>query len=141
MMITRQSNISSKDHEKPNRLSGWVSMPATPVTNTFIGSFSIFKEPHMYVISFQEIAIVNKTTRPFWSNTRYSIFSKTKLINKQFLVDFFSKLSNLLTYIHICMMHQNTKIYEQKTKNINRNLYNKALISDAKTTCIRDAQV
>ena len=61
--------------------------------------------------------------------------------DKQFLVDFFSKLSNLLTYIHICMMHQNTKIYEQKTKNINRNLYNKALISDAKTTCIRDAQV
>ena len=64
MMITRQSNISSKEPRK-TKWNIRLSMPAAPVTNTFTGSFSIFTKLHMYLISVQKKAMINKTARPF----------------------------------------------------------------------------
>ena len=142
MVLTKQSNISNKDKEKKNSnkrkinlKNNGLSMPAAPVTSTLTGSFSMFRKLHIYLTSFQKKAIESNTTRPFWSNAEYSIFSKS---NRSITVPG-GFLQKIILSPDICIIHYHMIYYQWEQRILKGTC--KTRHSNSKTNSTRDVQV
>lgn len=103
--ITGQSNNSSKDQDKPNRISDWASMHACSTLDQHFHWFLLFlKEAANVSNNPPKQSNINQNNVTLVKQFKILNFPKNRQINNQFHLDFFTKQAQLASCICIWMI-------------------------------------